>query len=175
VTRRASKAAWLAAVPFLVFAAGALWRPAATRTDIPVLSEERLVMLEGFVPTVSLLSGADYDFICLLGPYDEAVIQFSDDMMPAELRLDLLAPIFPIGDGEFHIVGLTATKADFNTYDRRGMDVLSGFADLDPTARHVRENRTLCGRTEDVSFYLLPKGKRRPTGIGLIETRVPPL
>ena len=172
--RRASKAAWLAVVLLMVFVAVVAWPPAATRTDIAALSEERLVTLEGVVPAVSLLSVADYDFICLLGPYDEVAMQSSDNTTPTGLRLELLAPLFPIDDSEFHVVGLTATNADFNTYDRRGMDVLSGFADLDQTARHVRDNRTLCGRTADVSFYVLPQGNHRAVGIGLIETRISP-
>lgn len=129
--------------------------------------------MEGFVSVPSLLPSTDYQFVCLLGPYDETILTFSDNPMPPGFRLDLLETAFPISDAEFYIVGLTATGADFNHYDRRGMDVLSGIADLGSTARHVHDNRALCGRTEDVSFYLLPGVNRRATGIGLIETRVP--
>ncbi len=129
--------------------------------------------LDGFVPVSSLLPGTKYQFVCLLGPYDETALQFASDPMPTGLQLDLLEPAFPIDEDEFYIVGLTATGADFNRYDRQGLNVLSGIAELPLTARHVHDNRALCGRTEDVSFYLLPGENRRATGIGLIETRVP--
>lgn len=128
--------------------------------------------LDGLVPATSLLASADYDFICLLGPYDETVLQASKDAVRTGFRRDLLEPAFPIDEAEFYIVGLTADHADFNRYDRRDLDVLSVFDNLDQTAHHIRDNRALCGRTADISFYLLSKGNRRAMGIGLIRTEV---